>query len=190
MMILYRLINKNESGIITADTLQRDDLDPVFHKLMLSTGDDIISFVSRGNNLEAVSVDNPELKTRTWCSYYTADSAEIIKVYPDIFKRETIQEMINDGIDAHTNNEILLSKAVEYGYLDAAEFLLKNGADPKVSMSLPLRLAIFHNRTAIIKPLLDAGADFKATPMTKIWTLKFGNDETKEVLKEYIKEEN
>ena len=77
---------------------------------------------------------------------------------------DTVKALVEAGADVNARNNIgdtALEMAVEWGYRNTVEYLLKNRADPRIgdtSGATPLHSAAMDNRMEIMTDLLNCGA--------------------------------
>lgn len=188
-MTFYTFLNKDE---LNNKEFYTDDFNPdipIGHGFIIDTADNILCWCHHGPYLAKINInDNAKLSKieTTWATFYKVNSFTVSKIY-DIYDTDDIDQMAEDGIDLHVNNEMLLTCAISDGYETAAKHLIdKHNANVSVDDSLPLRLAIYHNRIHVLPNIIKNGADFTAMRgMPKILALKFGNESTLKTLRKY-----
>lgn len=95
---------------------------------------------------------------------------------------ETVRVLLREGADISVQDERgdrVLCRAAESNHIDIMQLLLDSGADVKASTS-PLRMAVSHSNLAMVRLLLERGAETNAEgyngPMTVLHAaVRFGN---------------
>jgi len=75
---------------------------------------------------------------------------------------ETVEYLLDNGVDVHLNDDYLLRFACNNGELEIVKLLLKYGADIHVQHDKPLRWASEKGHYEVVKYLIEKGADVHA----------------------------
>lgn len=78
-----------------------------------------------------------------------------------------VQDLISNGANIHTRNDLPLCEAARYGHLDIVEYLIDHGANVHTMYDTPLNLASMNGHLDIVKCLMKynpsiVGNDFRA----------------------------
>ena len=77
----------------------------------------------------------------------------------ELSKVETIEYLVNNGVDIHYKNDYLLVWASEQGYTDIVRYLILHGADFRTDHHSALCLAAKNGHLGVVKLLVEFGAD-------------------------------
>ena len=101
---------------------------------------------------------------------------------------QKIKDLVNQGIDIHTQNNEALYRAVNHNYLNIVKYLVGQDADIHAQNDFALRLAAGKGYLDIVKYLVKQGADIYAeNNLALFWAKRNNYQDVVEYLEGYKK---
>jgi len=167
-MKFYKITNEKEChhGLQYHDGLN-EDIVPFNPSGDCETGgiyfarEDILSFLIYGPWIREVTLPEDAQIYKNPLSPVKWKADKVILGKRREINPETIQELIDEGADVHSDKDAAFRWACSYGHLEIAKLLLKNGAYIEAKSNYSLCFACHNGHLEIVKFLVENGADVR-----------------------------
>ena len=142
---------------LNIDTEPFDETPDCGDGLFFSDAENILSFVDHGDLIAEVEVPNGTKIVQVNDKYKA--HAIVLKNIKPLWNIDTLEYLIQTGIDIHVNANYAFGYAAGSGYLDVVKYFVSKGVDIHSNNEFALQLAARNGHLEIIKYLINKGAN-------------------------------
>ena len=121
--------------------------------LFFSDAENILSFVGYGDLIAEVKIPNGEQIVQVRSKYKS--HTIVLKNIKPLWNIDTLEYLIQAGIDIHVNNDYVFGCAAESGYLDIVKYLISQGANIHADNNWAFRRAASNGHLKIVQYLKE-----------------------------------
>ena len=144
---------------LNIDTEPFDETPDCCGGLFFSDAQNVLSFCDYGDLIAEVEVPNGEKIIPVKDKYKS--HAIVLKNIKPLWNIDTLEYLIQAGIDIHVGNDFAFEYAAGNGYLDIVKYLISQGANIHADNDLALRWASQKNQLEIVKYLISQDTEFE-----------------------------